>query len=71
MFMLLISIVIFAALLVTLKKTRIGLIVQAALTHPHMVAHLGHNVPTHLHAGVRRRHRARRASPASSPVRRW
>jgi branched-chain amino acid transport system permease protein len=44
MFMLLVSIVIFAALLVTLKKTRIGLIVQAALTHPHMVGHLGHNV---------------------------
>jgi branched-chain amino acid transport system permease protein len=44
MFMLLVSIVIFAALLITLKKTRIGLIVQAALTHPHMVGHLGHNV---------------------------
>jgi branched-chain amino acid transport system permease protein len=28
-----------------LTRTRIGLIVQAALTHPHMVAHLGHNVP--------------------------
>ena len=44
MFMLLVSVVIFAALLITLKKTRIGLIVQAALTHPHMVGHLGHNV---------------------------
>jgi branched-chain amino acid transport system permease protein len=44
MFMLLVSIAIFAALLITLKKTRIGLIVQAALTHPHMVGHLGHNV---------------------------
>jgi branched-chain amino acid transport system permease protein len=44
MFMLLVSIVIFAVLLITLKKTRIGLIVQAALTHPHMVGHLGHNV---------------------------
>ena len=32
------------AVLITLKKTRIGLIVQAALTHPHMVGHLGHNV---------------------------
>src|SRR3984957_10345919 len=41
---LLVSIVIFAGLLITLKKTRIGLIVQAALTHPHMVGHLGHNV---------------------------
>jgi len=28
-----------------LTRTRIGLIVQAALAHPHMVAHLGHNVP--------------------------
>src|SRR3979411_2227830 len=44
MFMLLVSIIIFAGLLVVLKKTRIGLIVQAALTHPHMVGHLGHNV---------------------------
>jgi branched-chain amino acid transport system permease protein len=43
-FMLVISIVIFAGLLITLKRTRIGLIVQAALTHPHMVGHLGHNV---------------------------
>jgi len=24
--------------------------VQAALTHPHMVGHLGHNVRAHLHA---------------------
>ena len=44
MFMLLVSIAIFAGLLLVLKKTRIGLIVQAALTHPHMVGHLGHNV---------------------------
>jgi len=44
MFMLLISVAIFIALLVVLKRTRIGLIVQAALTHPHMVGHLGHNV---------------------------
>jgi branched-chain amino acid transport system permease protein len=28
-----------------LKKTRIGLIIQAALTHPGMVAMLGHDVP--------------------------
>ena len=28
-----------------LKRTRVGLIIQAALTHPHMVGHLGHNVP--------------------------
>ena len=44
MFMLLVSIAIFVGLLIVLKKTRIGLIVQAALTHPHMVGHLGHNV---------------------------
>ena len=30
---------------VLLKKTRIGLIIQAALTHPSMVSALGHNVP--------------------------
>ncbi|MDW4809887.1 hypothetical protein NQ359_23655, partial [Escherichia coli] len=40
-FMLVVSIVIFIALLVTLKRTRVGLIVQAALTHPSMVGHLG------------------------------
>jgi branched-chain amino acid transport system permease protein len=44
MFMLLISVVIFLALLIVLKRSRVGLIVQAALTHPHMVGHLGHNV---------------------------
>jgi branched-chain amino acid transport system permease protein len=45
LFMLVISIAIFVGLFVMLTHTRIGLIVQAALTHPHMVAHLGHNVP--------------------------
>jgi branched-chain amino acid transport system permease protein len=43
-FMLAVSGAIFVALLITLKRTRVGLIVQAALTHPNMVAHLGHNV---------------------------
>lgn len=43
-FMLVVSVAIFVALLITLKRTRIGLIVQAALTHPNMVANLGHNV---------------------------
>jgi len=43
-FMLAVSITIFIGLLVVLKKTRVGLIVQAALTHPKMVGHLGHNV---------------------------
>lgn len=44
MFMLAVSVAIFVALLVALKKSRVGMIVQAALTHPHMVGHLGHNV---------------------------
>lgn len=44
LFMLAVSAAIFVALLVVLKRTRVGLIVQAALTHPHMVGHLGHNV---------------------------
>ena len=43
-FMLTVSLAVFVALLMVLKRTRVGLIVQAALTHPSMVAHLGHNV---------------------------
>lgn len=43
-FMLAVSVAIFVALLVVLKKTRVGLVVQAALTYPSMVGHLGHNV---------------------------
>lgn len=43
-FTLAVSVVIFIALLLVLKRTRVGLIVQAALTHPTMVGHLGHNV---------------------------
>jgi branched-chain amino acid transport system permease protein len=45
LFMLVTSIGIFVALLLVLTRTRAGLVVQAALTHPQMVAHLGHNVP--------------------------
>lgn len=45
LFMLAISLAIFLGLFLMLTRTRIGLIVQAALTHPNMVAHLGHNVP--------------------------
>src|ERR1043166_4729925 len=45
MFELLTAIAIFAALLGVLTRTRVGLIIQAALTHPNMVAMLGHNVP--------------------------
>jgi len=45
MFMLLTAVAMFAALLLVLTRTRIGLIIQAALTHPDMVAMLGHDVP--------------------------
>ncbi len=43
-FMLCAALAIFAALLVALTRTRVGLVIQAALTHPEMVAMLGHNV---------------------------
>lgn len=45
MFMLLTAIGIFIVLLLILTRTRVGLIIQASLTHPHMVGALGHNVP--------------------------
>ncbi len=44
-FMLCVSILIFVALLIVLLRTRVGLIIQAAITHPHVVGMLGHNVP--------------------------
>ena len=44
-FMLCIAIGMFIALLWVLTKTRVGLIIQASLSHPNMVAMLGHNVP--------------------------
>jgi branched-chain amino acid transport system permease protein len=46
MFMLLTAIAMFLFLLVVLTRTRVGLIIQASLTHPNMVAMLGHDVPT-------------------------
>lgn len=45
MFMLGVAVVIFVMLYLMLAKTRIGLIVQAAITHPDIVGTLGHNVP--------------------------
>ena len=45
LFMLVISVAIFVALFFGLTRTRIGLIIRASLTHPHMVASLGHDVP--------------------------
>ena len=44
-FMLLISAVMFGAIWLGLTRTRIGLVIQAALTHPDMASALGHNVP--------------------------
>jgi branched-chain amino acid transport system permease protein len=45
MFMLVVSVGMFIALYLVLTRTRIGLIIQAALTHPQGVSALGHNVP--------------------------
>jgi branched-chain amino acid transport system permease protein len=44
-FILLVAVTVFGLLLLLLTKTRLGLIVRAALTQPRMVAMLGHNVP--------------------------
>jgi branched-chain amino acid transport system permease protein len=44
-FMMLVSVGMFLFLYLMLKRTRIGLIIQASLTHPRTVAMLGHNVP--------------------------
>lgn len=44
-FMMLISVGMFLFLFLALKYTRIGLIIQAALSYPTMVSALGHNVP--------------------------
>jgi branched-chain amino acid transport system permease protein len=45
MFMLLMSVAVFIGLLLLLTRTRVGLIIRAALSHPSMVGALGHNVP--------------------------
>ncbi len=44
-FMMLIALVMLLALWLMLTRTRIGLVIQSALTHPEMVESLGHNVP--------------------------
>jgi branched-chain amino acid transport system permease protein len=46
MFMLAIAVGMFVVLFLVLTRTRIGLIIQAALTHPDGVSALGHNVPS-------------------------
>jgi branched-chain amino acid transport system permease protein len=44
-FMMLIALLMLLSIYLTLTRTRIGLVIQAALTHPHMVEALGHDVP--------------------------
>lgn len=44
-FIFVVAIAMLGVLWLILKRTRAGLIIQAALTHPNMVGHLGHNVP--------------------------
>lgn len=44
-FMMLVALLMLVALWLLLTRTRIGLVIQAALTHPEMVESLGHNVP--------------------------
>lgn len=44
-FMMLVALLMLAALWLLLTRTRIGLVIQAALTHPEAVETLGHNVP--------------------------
>ena len=45
LFMMGVGLFIFACLFTALARTRLGLVVRAALTHPEMVAMLGHDVP--------------------------
>jgi branched-chain amino acid transport system permease protein len=44
-FMMLVAIAMLASIWLALTRTRIGLVIQAALTHPATVEALGHNVP--------------------------
>lgn len=44
-FMMAVALLMLVAVYLLLKRTRIGLVIQAALTHPEAVEALGHNVP--------------------------
>ncbi|MES2298324.1 MAG: branched-chain amino acid ABC transporter permease [Pseudomonadota bacterium] len=44
-FMMLIALLMLGAIYTLLKRTRVGLVIQAALTHPDAAEALGHNVP--------------------------
>jgi branched-chain amino acid transport system permease protein len=45
MFMMAVAILMLGALWLLLKRTRVGLVIRAALTHPEMAEALGHDVP--------------------------
>jgi branched-chain amino acid transport system permease protein len=44
-FMMVVAVMMLVAIWLLLSRTRIGLVIQAALTHPEMAQALGHNVP--------------------------
>ncbi len=44
-FMMLVAVLMLVAIFLVLTRTRIGLVIQASLTHPDMAEALGHNVP--------------------------
>ncbi len=44
-FMMLVAVIMLLSIYLVLTRTRIGLVIQAALTHPQTVEALGHNVP--------------------------
>jgi len=44
-FMLLVALAMLVSIWMTLTRTRVGMVIQASLTHPQMVEALGHNVP--------------------------
>ena len=44
-FMMMVALLMLLALWLLIKHTRVGLVIQAALTHPEMAEALGHNVP--------------------------
>src|ERR1700722_17919281 len=45
MFILVVAAAMFVFLIVALRRTRVGLVIRASLTHPDMAAMLGHDVP--------------------------
>ena len=85
--MMLVALAMLLAVWLLLTRTRIGLVIQAALTHPQTVEALGHNVPrvfmlvfgggcalaglAGVIGGSRLRHRAGRWRPRSGRSSSW